>query len=146
MPHATITGIDINPDAIAQARRADPSALSHYLVAGQLDPGERYDAILALAVFRHGLIEATSPECCGGILSFARFADGVARLDQCLEPDGWLALYNGHFRFADTCTAERYAVDAFRMTDHPPMTLLYGSDDLLIEGASDDEVLFRKLK
>lgn len=146
IPRAIITGMDINPRSVAEARRADPNPLSRYVVAEKPDPDERYDAILGMAVFRNGLLEAGRPDNCASILSFARFSEGIARLDECLEQGGWLALYNGHFRFSDTRTAQSYACDSFRMTDHPPLTILYGPDDFLLEAASYDEVLFQKVK
>lgn len=146
LPHALITGVDINPRCIARAQRADKNPLSRYLVAGKPDQNERYHAILAMAVFRHGVLETKQPDNCESILSFARFSEGISMLDRCLEPDGWLAIYNGHFRFTDTLVANGYAVDSFRMTDQPPLDLLYGPDNCRLTGRSYGEVLFRKLR
>jgi len=143
MPHARITGIDANARAIAQARKADPDPLSDYRNASIISPGERFDAILALAVFRHGALEAEQPESCSAILPFSRFAQGVAMLDACLEAGGWLAIANAHFRFADLPLAPRYNPAATRIAT-APQTLLYGPDDRRIEGTSYDDVLFAK--
>ena len=144
LPHALITGIDINPRVLELARQADNHPLSRYVLADRPDPSERYDAVLAMAVFRHGDLEAERPESCAAILPFARFAEGIARLDAVLEPGGWLALWNAHFRFIDTPVADGYLIDPFRMSqraDHGP---LYGPDDSKIAEPGQGDALFRK--
>jgi hypothetical protein len=143
IPDARITGMDANPRAIAKARGADRHPLSRYLLADRIDPAERFDAVLALAVFRHGELEAFQPDSCSAILPFSRFAAGVAMLDACLVAGGWLAIWNAHFRFADAPKAARYAIDPFRTPD-APQTLLYGPDDRRLDRASYADVLFRK--
>ncbi len=144
LPAARIVGIDLNPRMIAKARAADGHALSEYRVAAAPLPHERFDAILALAVFRHGVLEAEQPESCAAVLPFARFAAGVAMLDAVLEPGGWLALWYGHFRFGDTSTAAGYEADPFRMSDRRPLDLLWGSDDQRLYGVTEASPLFRK--
>lgn len=146
MPGARITGLDANPAAIGDASKADSHPLSRYVHATEPLPGERYDAILALAVLRHGDLEAFTPEDCSSILPFARFAEAVAQLDAALEPGGWLAVFNAHFRMADTPTAAAYEVDSFRMADHAAPDVIWGADNRRIHGASYGEVLFRKRK
>jgi len=144
LPNARITGIDLNRRALARARAADRDPRSTYGIAATPDPDARFDAVLAMAVFRHGVLEAQRPESCAAVLPFARFAKGVAALDRVLVPGGWLAIYNAHFRFTDTATAAGYDPDLLRMTDHPPQDLLYGPDDRLLDGANEACVLFRK--
>lgn len=144
MPHARIVGIDLNPRMIARARAADSHALSDYRVAGAPLPHERFDAVLALAVFRHGVLEAEQPESCAAVLPFARFAAGIAMLDAVLEPGGWLALWYGHFRFGDTPTAAGYDADPLRMTDRGSLDLLWGPDDRRLHGVTEATPLFRK--
>jgi Methyltransferase domain len=142
LPHARMTGVDINPRAIAQAVQADP--LSRYVCADRPEAGARYDAILALAVFRHTDLEAHRPDVCTAVLPFRRFADGAAMLDSSLEPGGWLAICHAHFRFDDTAAARGYADDEFRMTDETAGGLLYGPDDGRLDDTAWDKVLFRK--
>jgi len=144
LPAARITGLDLNARALAQARRIDRNPLSRYVEAGAPEPGERYDAVLALAVLRHGRLEAERPESCTDILPFARFAEGLARLDAVLEPGGWLALVHAHFRLVDIALAARYeADDAVAM---PAATVLYGPDDRRLAEPTPQPVLFRKLR
>ena len=144
LPAARITGLDLNRRALTKAIAADRDPRSSYRQAAAPDPDERFDAVLAMAVFRHGELEAARPASCAAVLPFARFAEGVAALDRVLVPGGWLALYNAHFRLADTPAAASYDPDPLRMTDHPPQELLYGPDDHRLNGVSEAVVLFRK--
>ncbi len=144
MPGARIVGLDLNRRALEKARSADTSPLSHYRLASAPDPHEAFDAILALAVFRHGDLEASRPESCAGLLLFARFEDAMAALDRCLATGGWLAIWHAHFRLLDTLCAANYAPDEFRMENAGVQDLLYGSDNRLIDGAIEETVLFRK--
>ena len=143
LPRARITGIDANARAIARARRADRDPLSRYVCTSRVPPDERFDAILALAVFRHGELEALRPGSCAAILPFARFCAGIAMLDAALEPGGWLAIWNAQFRFADTPAAPRYRSEPLAMLT-PPQALLYGPDDRRLIGATYAEALFRR--
>lgn len=145
MADARITGLDLNRVMIARARAADPDPRSTYRCAGAPDPGECFDAVLAMAVFRHGDLELHRPANCAAVLPFARFAEGLAMLDRHLTVGGWLALYNQQFRLADTPLAGRYAADPLRMGDDQALVLLYGPDDCRIDGAREQAVLFRKL-
>lgn len=144
MPDARIVGLDLNRRMIAAARAADSHPLSDYRQAGSPHPEERFDAVLAMAVLRHGKLEAERPNSCAAVLPFARFAETIARLDQHIVPGGSLALYHAHFRFRDTATAAGYSIDPLRMSDYPPQTLLYGPDDRLLVGMAEPAVLFRK--
>lgn len=141
LPHARITGVDANARAITLARAADPTG--DYRCAARIEPGEQWDAILALAVFRHGRLYAERPADCAAVLPFARFAAGVAMLDTCLAPGGYLAIGNANFRFGDTALAGRYAVEPPRLApvEGDPR---YGPDNRLCGMVVDDEVLFRK--
>ncbi len=144
LPHAEIVGLDPNRLAIGKARQRDGHPLSSYRIADAPDPDETFDAILAMAVFRHGSLEDDAPATCTAIMPFARFAAGVARLDRVLAPGGWLAIWHSHFRFADCAVAAAYEADRFTMADHDPMTLLYGPDDRRIDTISERAVLYRK--
>ena len=145
LPIASIVGIDLNRLAIAKARAADCNPLSEYRCDGAPRPGERFDAVLTMAVFRHGTIEGLLPDDCSDILSFGMFEAGLNKLDAVLVPGGWLAVYNQHFRLADTELARRYSVDPFRFGSEHALTLLYGPDNRRIDGAFKTRALYRKL-
>lgn len=148
LPAAEITGIDINPRAIAEARRRlalDPDPAIRFELAADVagEPAESYDAVLALAVFRHGELERDRPESCTAVMPFARFAAGVEMLDRVVKPGGWLIIWNSHFRLADTALAPAYTAETLRWSESVPMILHYGPDDR----RSDEpyaEILFRK--
>lgn len=144
LPAARITGIDLNPRELAKAARADRNPLSHYSCAAAPEPGTSYAAILALAVFRHGALEAEQPDECSAILPFARFEAGIAALDACLEPGGLLAIHHSHFRFTDTSAACRYDAVELLLPEVEPPTILFGADNCRIMVPGLLPVLFRK--
>jgi hypothetical protein len=144
LPNARIVGIDANARVIAAARRQGSDPLTELRVASRIAPGEQYDAILALAVFRHGALRSGRPASCAAILPFERFERGVAMLDASLTPGGWLAIGNSNFRFGDTVLAQHYAADPLCLA-RTPGDPLYGPDDRRIEDADALPVLFRKL-
>ncbi len=143
LPHAAITGIDINSYAIDTAKSSDPSG--DYRLASAPPADEKFDAVLALAVFRHGELEESTPNDCSEILPFEKFAIGMGLLDAVLAEGGLLAVWNSHFRFTDLTMAERYQTEAFRIDD-VPLDLLYGRDNQRLEGETETASLFRKLR
>ena len=146
MPHARITGLDPNAHAIAQARlRVDLPNVT-FTLADRPDPAKRYDAILAMAVFRDGRLNKSTDTLpyCSAILPFARVEAGIERLVAVLIPGGWLALANSHFDFEDMETAHRFE-PALPMGDKLGTGPLYGPDNFLKGTASRPALLYRKL-
>ena len=146
MPHARITGLDPNAHAIAQARRRVDLPNVTFTLADRPDPAGRYNAILAMAVFRDGRLNAAGghPPDCTAILPFARAEAGIARLVAVLEPGGWLALANSHFDFEDMDTARQFE-PAMPRGDELGTGPLYGPDNRLKGTASRPALLYRKL-
>jgi trans-aconitate methyltransferase len=144
LPHARIVGLDLNRRALARAVAADPAG--DYRCAPAPLHGERFDAVLAMAVLRHGQLESTRPKQSTAVMPFARFADTVAMLDAALEPGGWLAIGHAHFRFADWPGAARYAADPQDFSGLSEPALLYGRDDLRLDPPGPIAVLHRKSK
>lgn len=108
-PDAILTGIDISAPRIAVANAALPAsqrATTRFVVGGA--PGSEtprsFDAVLAMAVFRHGDL-ADGPPRIGAGLSFDRFEAAIAELADCVRPGGFLAIRHANFRFADTAAA-----------------------------------------
>lgn len=144
LPHARITGIDINPRMVAKARQGDASALSRYAVGNAPPAGACFDAIFAMAVFRHGHLERDLPASSSAILPFSRFEEAIALIDKALAPGGLLALGNANFRLRDAKAGARYRVE-MRLADAPPVQdVLYGPDDMRLNGVVEDAVLFAK--
>lgn len=150
-PKATIVGLDPNGLMIRQARAhlaLHPDPLIHYVEANTPEAlGDmQFDAILAMAVFRHGDLERLQPTSCADVLPFARFAESVALLDKRLKPGGWLSTWNAHYRFAETATADRYEARSLTFARSDPLTLLYGADDQRIADVAYSDVIFRKIR
>lgn len=142
LPRARITGLDLNRRALAKARKADPAG--DYRLASAPRPDEQFDAVLAMAVFRHGQLEAGRPETCTAVMPFSRFAETVNRLDAALVPGGWLAIGHAHFRFEDWpgVVGYRSAEATFPGLGRPE--LLYGPDNQRIDPPGTVTVLHRK--
>lgn len=143
LPEAWLVGVDVNPRALARARHKDRHQRSSYLVGDRPPPGRPFDAVLALAVFRHGALGDAKPESCAGILPFARVAEAFAALDARLRPGGVLAWGNAHFRLADMPGGDRYAlIEA--TADLDPFEVAYGPDDRRLPAAEERGGLYRK--
>lgn len=145
LPRARIDGIDTNRRMIARAGKADRHPLSRYTCADRPDPAARFDAVLALAVFRHGgLRRADPPETSLPLLDFAMVDEACNRLDAVLEAGGLLMFGNSQFRFEDLSIAPRY--DLFvhgkpaKMTDP-----LYSRENRRIGEINGRVSIYRKL-
>ncbi len=108
-PKAFIKGIDISPERIAichAQRPVEHEAQTQFEVGDSArDEGDAvYDAVLAMAVFRHGLLNDFTIQH-NRILDFERFEREVTELARTVRPGGYLALRHSNFRFADTVVA-----------------------------------------
>lgn len=144
MPGAAIIGVDVNPRALARARRADRHPGSAYHLGDSPPPGEPFDAVLALAVFRHGALERDGLDSSADVLPFARAAEVFARIDAALKPGGLLAFGNANFRIADLPGGDHYALVSDFPEELAPSFPLFGTDDRRIDGAHAVGGLFRK--
>ena len=149
LPHAELVGMDLNPRALGRAQAllaAQPDARMRYCLAGDTsdEPRESFDTILALAVLRHGELEAHRPADCAAILPFAKVAAALADLDARLKPGGWLAVWHAHFRVRDAAATAGYAAESLPFSENDPLDVLYGKDNARLEGLTSAEVLFRK--
>jgi SAM-dependent methyltransferase len=143
MPKATIVGVDVNPRALGRARDADRNPRSCYLIGDRPPPGEPFDAVVALSIFRHRDLEAQGCSNSAEVLPFARAAAVFARLDAALRPGGVLASGDAHVRLADLPGGDHYGLLA-ESEDLAPSRPLFGPDNRLIEGQSALGGLFRK--
>ncbi|WP_336985800.1 methyltransferase domain-containing protein [Altererythrobacter aquiaggeris] len=143
LPSARIIGVDINPRMIKMARRRDPEG--DYRLSARPPSHGAFDAIFAMAVFRHGDLEASRPQNCASILSFKQFSEGVSALDDVMVSGGYLAIGNAHFRFADTATARLYDVVPLESAQPAP-DLVYGPDNERLTEVADNQLLFRKVR
>lgn len=146
---AALVGLDINPHNIAVCRRRQRKQGDSNMTFAMTDAmaGESeaaYDAIFAMAVFRHGLLNSSPPPAtCEPRLHFADFERTVAEFARVLRPGGLLVIRNAMFRFCDTETAQNFETAlALRNEDPDP---LYGSDNQLLPDVDYQDAVFRKI-
>jgi len=147
---ARILGLDVNSHSIAVCRselRRHPDVGVEFAVAsstaGLVDAS--CDAILAMAVFRHGdLNQKPYPVRCDHRIHFADFEVAVRDFARCLKPGGLLILRHSMFRFADTDVARQFEV-VLRLGLNGSIPL-YGRDDCLLSENQCPEVIFRKVR
>lgn len=145
-PQAKITGIDINPENIALCRKrwlkqgADPRLC--FTLAASASGTDTYDAIFAMAVFRHGALGAR-PASCADYIHFAAFESCLATLGRALKPGGLLALAHSNFRLADCRYAGAFLpLQTFSLRSQY-RTPVYGPDDTLSEALCENTVYRR---
>ena len=101
-----------------------------------------YDAVFAMAVFRHGELGGFPPAC-SHLLRFDAFEQALAELAICLKPGGLLLLRHANCRFTDTRLADGF--DLLLEAPRHSATPLYGRDERLLAPQPDLEgVAFRK--
>jgi len=149
-PQAEIVGLDINPFNVAVCRfrrlKAGDRRMT-FAVASSTDQeaNASYDAIFAMAVFRHGGLNISPPPPeSGHRIRFADFEQSVADLARALKPGGFLAIQHAMFRFCDTRAAKEFET-MFRVNPDKREPL-YGRDDCLLPDAEYSDVVFRKIQ
>jgi SAM-dependent methyltransferase len=149
-PLARIKGVDINRRNIKECRArlarigGDPDLSFDIAGSAINEPAAHYDAVFAMAVFRHGELGAAPPRC-DHLIRFADFERSVGELAVSLKPRGLLILRHANFRFGDTARAS--AFKQLRVaTSNPNLarTPIYGRDDRLLSGAREDDGVFEK--
>ncbi|GAB2968725.1 SAM-dependent methyltransferase [Nocardioides montaniterrae] len=152
-PGAEITGIDINPVAVRRARqRVREAGLGErvrVLRAADADtqPTAAYDVVLALAVFRHGHLNA-GPESCRELLRFEDFDRTVFGLCRTLRRGGLFVIRHANFRFSDTAGASDFqpVVTGFPSSSAQGLTPTYGPDDRIVGAAQRDDGIYRRIR
>jgi SAM-dependent methyltransferase len=144
-----LLGLDINPHSVrvCQSRlRRNPDWAIRFAVAGSTAnlPDAGCDAILAMAIFRHGdLNQSPFPPSCEPHLLFIDFEAAMVDFTRCLRPGGLLVLRYAMFRFSDTCVAALYE-SVLSLEQKQPVPLYSRENSLLPVGGTVD-VIFRKL-
>ena len=148
-PMATIVGFDINRHNIAvcrsRLRRAKDSRLIFAQAASTAGEAEAsYDAIFAMAVFRHGDLNLSPPPPkCDHRLRFADFERSVTDLTRCLKSGGLLVIHNAMFRFGDTRVAAQF--EPVECKGHFLDGPLYDRENCSLAAGHYPYVIFRKL-
>jgi SAM-dependent methyltransferase len=147
-PDAEVRGIDANPLAVRRARRLlrdDPHVEVVRASDAAAEPASSYDVVLAMAVFRHGALNAAPPRC-DHVLRFADFERTVTGLARCVRPGGVLVIRHANFRFGDTAAAGDFepVATGFGSSADLGVTPVYGPDDELLPGAERDDGIHRR--
>lgn len=148
-PAAMISGLDINPFNIAVCRfrhfRRGDTGIT-FAIAGSTagEASASYDAIFAMAVFRHGDLNLSPPPPNSGhLIRFADFEQSVADLARVLKPGGLLVIQNAMFRFCDTCLARNFeTMLKLNLDESVP---LYDRENVLLRESKYPDVVFRKI-
>jgi 2-polyprenyl-3-methyl-5-hydroxy-6-metoxy-1,4-benzoquinol methylase len=148
-PQARIKGIDINKRNIRRCRESlarrggDPALFFETAGSAALEPKDSYDAIFALAVFRHGGLGDAPPRC-DHLIRFCDFDRVAGGLAACLKPGGLLALRYANFRFVETGAAAAFRQIYAASQPGQSATPLYGRDNRLSPHAEPDDGVFEK--
>ena len=147
-PRAAIKGIDISSWNIAVCRRRLSSIQDDRILfegAGNTstEADASYDAVFAMAVYRHGDLNISPPPAqCDHRIRFVDFAASVTDLARILKPDGMLVIKHAMFRFADVPGASRFDL-LFRSSSNEREPL-YGMDNRLLTLTENPGVVFQK--
>lgn len=150
-PEAKLVGIDINPRNIKicdrkLAKRRLQNRIEFRCAGSPVaELAESYDAILCLAVLRHGALQDSAPESCWPWIDFAAVDRLVADLAHCLKPGGYLALWNSHFRFTDMSVASQFDAVLLNERGGWANTPIYGPDNRRLDVADYCAAVFQKL-
>jgi SAM-dependent methyltransferase len=151
LPDAELVGIDINPRNIAicdrkLAKQNGPHSIRFRCAGSPVDEtSESYDAILCLAVLRHGALQDTMPDSCAPWIDFATVDHLVSELARCLKPGGYLIIWNSHFRFADMSAASQFKAVISDDSGSWANTPLYGPDNQRLDCPDYCDAVFQKL-
>ena len=150
-PDAALVGIDINPRNIEIcrrkfAKRGAQSDMQFRCAGSPVDEAtESYDAIMCLAVLRHGALQDKEPDNCAPWIQFAAVDEMVTELARCLKPGGYLAVWHSHFRFADMSVASQFRTVLSHERSGRESTPFYGPDNRRLDGADYCDAVFQKL-
>lgn len=151
LPDAELVGIDINPRNISICNRKlekqNGQRRTQFRCAGLPvdETSESYDAILCLAVLRHGALQDNMPDSCAAWIDFATVDHLVTELARCLKPGGYLSIWNSHFRFADMSAASQFQAVVSDESGGWANTPLYGPDNKRLDCPDYCDAVFQKL-
>ena len=152
LPDAELVGIDINPRNIAicnrkLAKRRVKSDIQFRCAGSPVDElAESCDAILCLAVLRHGMLEYKVPDNCAPWVDFHVVDRLVTEFARCLKPGGYLAIWNSNFRFADMSAAAQFRAVLSNERRGWANIPFYGPDNCRLDCPDYCDAVFQKLR
>lgn len=148
-PAARIKGIDANPLAVRTARKRVAGLPGIEVAKGTNASAEApasYDAVLALAVFRHGAL-SDSPPRCDAYIRFADFERTVTGLAAAVKPGGVLVIRHANFRFTDCAASAGFELVCGGFASAGASGLpspVYGRNDQLLDLSQRDDGIYRR--
>lgn len=148
-PTARIRGIDIARARIrtcrARWRRQGKPARIDFIQTGttEKEAAESYDAVFAMAVFRHGTL-GTAPPRCQPYFDPRAAERALTDLARLVKPGGFLAIRHANLRFSDLPVSEGF--EPVYQCPPPPVirSPIYDLDGHLRPGIAGDDGLYRK--
>jgi hypothetical protein len=119
-----------------------------FVVAGSAsdEPTEHYDAVLCMAVLRHGDLGYRPSASCAHRIKFEAFDNTVRELSRCVKIGAYLIIEHSNFRFCDSSSASQFVVVGTRDAPVAPRpTPMFGRDNMRLEDQIYREVIFRKV-
>jgi SAM-dependent methyltransferase len=150
-PSAQIRGLDINPLNVAICRRRQRSGgdgRMSFGLAGSVESeaADFYDAVFAMAVFRHGDVSQPHVDRCDDRITFESFERTVGDLARCVKDDGLLIIQHSNFRFRDTAASAGFrTILTLDNREFAARTPVFGSDNRRIEEPQRVDVVFQKI-
>jgi SAM-dependent methyltransferase len=148
-PQATIVGLDINPFNIAvcnfrRLKSGDRRIKFSVASSTAAQAVASYDAIFAMALFRHGDLNCSPPPPkCDHRIRFVDFEKSATDMARILKPGGLLIIEHAMFRFEDTLVAAEFRTTlSLKMDETAPV---YDSDDCLMDAVDSTGVVFRRI-
>jgi len=147
-PRARIVGLDISRHNVRMSRKAasgDPGIVVRRASSAADEPVAAYDAIFAMAVFRHADLGSPAIASSERLIRFERFEAEAGKLARRLRPGGLLFITHSNFRFRDAAAAADFDVvlrDESLELGEP--SRLFDRQDQLMPGETYEDIGFRK--
>lgn len=134
LPNAQITGVDLNPWCLKQARVAYPASSAHLFLSPEspaFAAAPPFEAIFCMAVLQRGENRSHARAVAHPGFPFHRFEEQLQRLDRKLQPGGLLFLDQADFSLLDSCVATHYRALEFAGSRVRRQRPLFGPDNRL---------------
>ncbi len=150
LPDAWLVGVDISRGNIRACHRrsrqtGDARMTFVQAATSECYPNGQFDAVLCMAVFRHGDLGSNPTKSCAHRITFSSFEDTVGGLARRLKTGGYLAIDHSNFRFSDTAASDDFSCVAWNdWSDGAHRTPLFGPDNLRLGDQDYRQVIFKK--
>ncbi len=103
-----VVGVDINPDMILSCIELKLNDKVSFFEIDKFTP-EKFDLIFCMSVFCRWP-QTAQLEDCSDEYPFSKFSEKLNDIDNMLNPEGLLVIYNSNFIFTDTNISKNYSI------------------------------------